>query len=205
MTHVNKFTIPVKRTGETSRKGYPLWEGFICLNEKPLSPVSGTEIKKEKEKKDASGTWIDHKVLLNIGDDSIGAISFLPRGKKEDGTLKKQMLIADIQFGDFYFPTSGLLNEEAGSVKLEYSEYGFNRNEDDTSEYKKNYLLEDPTFNLDDAIDGLAKAFPEYQEWYSSAFPTSDRFESKEVKSERLNNIFALAKGRAKKEELDWS
>lgn len=203
MTHVDRISLPMKRTGETSKNGYPVWEGYICLDKKPLSPISGTEIKKEKEKKDGSGTWTDHKVLLNIGDDSIGAVSFLPRGKKEDGTLKKQMLIADIQFGDFYFPTSGLLNEEVGSVKLEYSQYGFDRNEQDTSEYQKSFVLEDPTFDLDAGIDSISESFPDYKDWYMESFPS--RYESKEVKSQRLNDIFAFAKGKAKKEELDWN
>lgn len=203
MTHVDKFSLPIKRTGATSKNGYSIWEGYICLDGKPLSPISGTEMIKEKDKKDGSGTWTDHKVLLNIGDDSIGAVSFLPRGKKDDGTLKQQMLIADIQFGDFFFPVSGLINETTGAVKLEYSEYGFERNEQDTSEYKKNYVLEDPTFNLDTVIDDIAAEHEGYIDWYKTSFPGSRQ--NKAVVSENLNKIFALAKGKVKKEELDWS
>jgi len=205
MTHCEVLSVPMRATGEVSENGNKLWRGYICFNGKPFVDVFGTESKTEKEKKDGSGTWTDHKILVNVGDDLLGAFSFLPRGTKEDGTPKKQVLVGDVTFGPFFFPVNGFYSDEQDSIKFVYSQYGFDRNEQDTSDYKREYGVEDHDFDLSGAINDLAAEYPEFDEWYKAAFPGSQsgKRRSKAEESKRVSDILALAKKGTKK-AIDW-
>lgn len=194
----------MQATGEKSDKGNNFWSGYICFDKKPLVKVFGTESSTVKEKNNGSGTWTDHKILVNAGEDLLGAFSFIPRGTKDDGTLKKQMIVGDITFGPFFFPTSAFLNDEKQSASFEYSQYGFDRNGTDTSDYKKEYVVEDPEFDLTDSMDEIAEAYPEFTEWDKAAFPGRSGATSKKQDGETINKILALAKNGKAKKQIDW-
>lgn len=203
MVIAKEISVALIKTGDVTKNENPIWSGYLCYNNKPVFAISVVETKKELESR-AGKAYTKHSLYGTVNGDEIElSFDFPPRGKKEDGTDKAQMVVGNISgFAGLFMPVAGFLNEEKQSVKLKFSEYAIERNntiaadpDPDKAKYAKEYILEEPGFNLDQVtLEEIATEFPEFDAWHIGNFPSSGTSKEIQEKNDRVKNILALAK-----------